>query len=54
MTDRLAISAHSHGHDGLLMFVGYSFAEITLGISLFTPALQGLMQDTVQRTTNRE
>jgi len=29
MTDRLAMDAHFHGHDGALLLAGYSFAEIT-------------------------
>jgi len=30
MTDRLEVDAHFHGHDRALLFVGYSFAEISL------------------------
>jgi hypothetical protein len=29
MTDRLAMDAHFHGHDGALLLAEYSFAEIT-------------------------
>jgi len=29
MPDRLAMDAHVHGHDGMLLLAGYSFAEIT-------------------------
>jgi len=28
MTDKLAMDAHFHGHDGVLLLAGYSFAEI--------------------------
>ena len=29
MTDRLAMDAHFHGHDGALLLAEYSFTEIT-------------------------